>query len=275
MTTTDKTHGLTSHLELSARTGRFVGDLRIRLLDMIDAHGSISRAAPHVPMSYKAAWDAVDAMNNLAPCALVERTAGGRQGGGSRLTAYGRQVVAMYRVLAIGNQRALDRLASRLDPSVDAGEQRFHQLLRRMDLRTSARNQFACTVAGVHGGDVRCEVLLSIGDGGNTLVATVTREAVTQMGIDRGAGVMALIKASAVAVIAGGDVSGAGRNVLRGTVERIDCAAEHADVVVGIGGGKSVSAVVPARDVREQGLAPGQPASAVFKASSVVLADFS
>ena len=46
--------------------GNFLGDTRIRLLEQIDAFGSISRAAKEVPLSYKAAWDAIDAMNNLA-----------------------------------------------------------------------------------------------------------------------------------------------------------------------------------------------------------------
>jgi molybdate transport system regulatory protein len=36
----------------------------VRLLEAIDLYGSISQAAKHVPLSYKAAWDAVDAMNN-------------------------------------------------------------------------------------------------------------------------------------------------------------------------------------------------------------------
>ena len=37
----------------------------------------------------KAAWDAIDAMNNLAEHPLVTRVTGGRHGGGSTLTPYG------------------------------------------------------------------------------------------------------------------------------------------------------------------------------------------
>ena len=51
--------------------GNFLGDKRIRLLEAIDQQGSISQAAKAVPMSYKAAWDAVDDMNNVAPQPLV------------------------------------------------------------------------------------------------------------------------------------------------------------------------------------------------------------
>ena len=39
-------------------------------------------------MSYKAAWDAIDTMNNLAGEPLVERMTGGK-GGGTQLTRRG------------------------------------------------------------------------------------------------------------------------------------------------------------------------------------------
>ena len=58
MTTT--LHRLRSKLEVDTEFGSFLGDTRIRLLEAIDLHGSISQAAKAVPISYKAAWDAVD-----------------------------------------------------------------------------------------------------------------------------------------------------------------------------------------------------------------------
>ena len=76
---TDKTppvlHG---KLSLDTAMGAFLGDTRIKLLEAIALHGSISQAAKTVPLSYKAAWDAIDAMNNLAPEPLVIRTTGGK-----------------------------------------------------------------------------------------------------------------------------------------------------------------------------------------------------
>src|SRR5689334_16720910 len=62
---------------------------RIGLLQAIAEQGSITQAAKAFGMSYKAAWDAVDAMNNLAGAALVERSTGGRGGGSTRLTPRG------------------------------------------------------------------------------------------------------------------------------------------------------------------------------------------
>ena len=81
---------LRTKLEVETEFGAFLGDTRIRLLEAIAIHGSISQAAKKVPLSYKAAWDAIDNMNNLAEQPLVLRSAGGRQGGGTQLTAYGK-----------------------------------------------------------------------------------------------------------------------------------------------------------------------------------------
>lgn len=66
-TTNDARQKLTGHLVIDTAMGNFLGERRIRLLEAIDHHGSILQAAKAVPMSYKAAWDAVDDMNNLAP----------------------------------------------------------------------------------------------------------------------------------------------------------------------------------------------------------------
>lgn len=57
---------LTGKLLIDIGMGSFLGDKRIRLLEAIDKFGSISQAAKAVPFSYKAAWDAVDDMNNVA-----------------------------------------------------------------------------------------------------------------------------------------------------------------------------------------------------------------
>lgn len=55
----------------------------LELLERIDASGSISNAASTMGMSYKAAWQAVERMNNLSEHPLVERQTGGRHGGGT------------------------------------------------------------------------------------------------------------------------------------------------------------------------------------------------
>ncbi len=151
-------HKLVGKLTVDTEFGTFLGDTRIRLLESIDRYGSISQAAKAVPLSYKAAWDAVDAMNNLAEAPLVERSVGGKHGGGTRITAYGRRVIAMYRAVEQEYQQAIERLSSRLGEGGETNVRQFQTLLRRMSMRTSARNQFVGTVSGLREGEVSFEV---------------------------------------------------------------------------------------------------------------------
>ena len=104
-----------AHLSLESSVGAELTQTRIRLLEAIAATGSISQAAKRVPLSYKAAWDAVDQINNLSAQPLVARSTGGSGGGGTRLTAYGQRVVAFYRALEQHYQSTLDQAAARLD----------------------------------------------------------------------------------------------------------------------------------------------------------------
>jgi len=261
---------LVSKLEVSTDLGAFLGDTRIRLLEAIEQYGSISQAAKHVPLSYKAAWDAVDAMNNLADQPLVERSTGGKHGGGTILTDHGRKVVGLYRAVEAEYQIALDRLMSQWG-EMDTGNMRsFQQLLRRMAMRTSARNQFVCTVSGLREGEVDYEVYLRL-DNQNELVAVITRDSAEQLEIDIGMEVVALVKASAVLLLTDEGMRTSARNHLWGTVERVMDGPVNAEVTLNLGSGKTVTSVVTRESVASLGLEVGQRACAIFKSSSVIL----
>jgi len=74
----------------------FLGKGRIELLKKIEKYGSISKAAKEMKMSYKAAWDAVDIINKLSNNEVVEKVSGGKGGGGTRLTEYGKHLINVY-----------------------------------------------------------------------------------------------------------------------------------------------------------------------------------
>src|SRR5512138_2039111 len=86
-------------LQLTHAGAQFLGGKRIALLERIESDRSITRAAKSVGLSYKGAWDALDAMNNVSPEPLFKTATGGQHGGGAELTAYGREVVRLYRAL--------------------------------------------------------------------------------------------------------------------------------------------------------------------------------
>ncbi|MBP7127053.1 LysR family transcriptional regulator [Myxococcota bacterium] len=88
----------------------FIGPGRAALLEEIDRHGSITRAAREVGVSYRTAWAWIRRMNRLASGRLVEASPGGRGGGGAALTPGGRAVLEAHRRLTRETAAFVDRM---------------------------------------------------------------------------------------------------------------------------------------------------------------------
>ncbi|MCP1375285.1 TOBE domain-containing protein [Dyella lutea] len=251
-------------LSLHAGNRQVAGQDRIELLAAIGESGSISAAARAVGMSYKGAWDAVDAMNNLADEPLVVRAAGGHRGGGTTLTPRGQRLVEAFRVVAAEHARYVARLGA-----LDEASSRDLQLMRRFALRTSARNQLAGTVVALEPGEVNDLVGLRL-PGGQTLQVTITRASTEELALTVGAEAIALIKAPAVTLVPADDDAVDG-NRLDGFVVAIHRDAADAEVRLELDGGGVLIAVVPQERIDALQLAEGRPARAVIDASSVLL----
>lgn len=266
-------HRLRGKLEVDTEFGTFLGDTRIRLLENIDSHGSISQAAKAVPLSYKAAWDAVDAMNNLAEQPLVVRTTGGKNGGGTQLTEFGRKTVALYRALEAEYQAALERLTASMNDGQAGDFKQFRQLLKRMSMKTSARNQFAGTIVGLREGHVDYEVRIKLDDD-TEIVAIITIDSAESLDLRIGMEINALVKSSSMLLLNDPEVRTSARNQLWGEITRIHDGPVNSEVTLSLGNGKSLCAVVTHDSVERLGLAVGGKACAVFKASAVILCKY-
>lgn len=239
---------------------------RVGLLRAIAETGSITHAAKAFGMSYKAAWDAIDTMNNLSGEALVERSAGGRGGGSTRLTPRGEQLAARFARIDDVHRRFVQMLSDEaIGLSADL------ELIKMLNIKTSARNQFCGTVSAVRPGAVNDEVEVALASGAR-IVATVTRRSAESLGLRSGANVFALIKASSVILATGLDgVRLSARNQVPGTVWAVTRGAVNAEVVLELDGGGSIAAVITMPSLQALGLAKGSRAIALFKASSVIL----
>lgn len=271
---------LVGRLSFEGAAGVLLGDRRIRLLEAIALHGSLNRAAQAVPLSYKAAWDALDEMNNLAEAPLVVRTTGGAGGGGTRLTEHGRRLVALYRAMESSQQDLLDRVSSprALAAAVAASNEdagALRTLLRRMSMRTSARNQFAGTVLGVRTAGGLSHVRLHL-EGDEELVAAITPESAETMALRPGSAAYALVKAPWVRITATAPRRSALRNVYAGTIAQVQSGAARLQVVLTTAGGRSIAASM-AKVAGVDGtrrMKVGDAAWAGFATESVILATF-
>ena len=249
---------------------RLAGRLDARffsLLEAIDATGSINKAAATAGYSYKGAWLLLETASNLAHAQLTERITGGSGGGGTRLTPAAHALLEAWRHLHAAHASFLREQDAWL-----AQQPALAGTLRRLAMKTTARNQFVGTIIHVDAGPGTTEVVLAL-RGGNEIAATLTSSSARSLQLRQGGEAIALIKASAVVLVT--DFAGyklSARNQLAGTISRIDGGAVSTLVGVTLPGGEVVTTTVTNDAVSALGLAVGQPATAVFKAYSVMLA---
>ena len=257
--------GLQGQIWITAGEQSMGGHGRIQLLSQIAELGSISQAAKSMKMSYKSAWDAVDHMNNLAGEPLLHRISGGKGGGSTTLTERGKQLITNFQRIEQIHQRFLQELSQETGNIID---DLF--VLKRLSMKTSARNQFFGAVKSIQVGAINDAIEIAVA-GGQTVVATVTRESTQELDLKVGREVFALIKASSIILVSEAeDVRFSARNQFAGTVARIQTGAVNSEVVVSVG--ESTLAVIITNDsAKNLELKEGSPVTAIFKASSVIV----
>jgi molybdate transport system regulatory protein len=243
------------------------GHGRVALLRAVEQHGSITQAAKAFGMSYKAAWDAINRMNELSRTPLIERAVGGKGGGSTRLTEHGRRLIERYEKVDAIHQRFVELL----DQGAMDLDQEF-SILKVLNMKTSARNQWIGKVTAVRSGAVNDEVEVGL-PGGQRLAAIITRESTQALGLKTEQPVVVLVKASSVLLAT--DLQGAkisARNRIEGQVHAIAPGAVNAEVTLKTDDGLNVVAIVTQGAVNELALAVGVTVTALVKASDVILA---
>ena len=241
-------------------------DKRIDILRLIARSGSISQAGRDAGVSYKAAWQAIDTLTNLAGVPLVERVVGGTGGGGAQVTEAGRQLLAAADELDRARAQVLARLQSG-----DAGDvpDPSPRTLSRLAIRTSMRNQLPCTVASIEGQGQIVRVTLRLPEGG-ALMSSITRESAELLGLVEGLQVLALCKATAVGIARIDESPANPRNATRieGRASRVSRGETGDEVAVSIAGGlQLVGFASPG-----SGLRIGSRVALHVEASAVVIA---
>ena len=219
--------------------GHASADKRIEILRLIGHSGSISKAAREAGVSYKAAWQAIDTLTNLAGVALVKRAVGGAGGGGASLSDAGLQLLAAAGQLEQARCQVLARLqpGAGLGTGPDSGAGLLAGAgtwglpsLNQLSVRTSMRNQLPCQVHSLQGTGhiVRVTLKLNLTLASSvsllktraiaasrspgaladvSLVSHITRESAELLALQPGQAVLALCKATAVTVSRAATVS--------------------------------------------------------------------
>lgn len=139
-------------------------------------------------------------------------------------------------------------------------------------MRTSARNALPGIVKAINQGPIAAEVDLEIAPG-MTICAIVTKRSVAALDLKPGRKATALIKSNFVLLardVDAGKVSA--RNCLAGVVTNVMAGPINSELTLDLGGGLELTAVITGGSVQALGLKPGERASALIKASHIMLA---
>lgn len=239
---------------LSQALGHPMADKRLEVLRGIQSTGSISQAARVVGVSYKAAWQALDTLTNLAGVALVERSVGGAGGGGTVLTAAGVELLAaaqtwlQARNVAVQVAQQPASPVAAVPPALAAG----------LGMRTSMRNQWPAQVQQVLLQGPLAQVQLCTADGQVPVQARLTAESAQLLALAVGQTVLVMAKATAVQVqpantpaLSAG--SAAPDNTWPGVVTRVARSAVGDEVAVSLPGGVQIVGFAPAGSALRKG----------------------
>jgi molybdate transport system regulatory protein len=120
-------------------------------------------------------------------------------------------------------------------------------------------------------GAVNAEVVLDLG-GGSSVTAIITNASAKHLDLAVGKEACALIKASWVIVTTEKGLKTSARNQYAGKVKEVKTGAVNSEVIIDLPGGQSLAAIITNESASHLGLKPGVEATALIKASHVILA---
>ncbi len=138
-------------------------------------------------------------------------------------------------------------------------------------MKISARNVIQGNITAIARGAVNAEVELTT-SGGDKLVAIVTEGSVKSLGLAVGKPATAYIKAPWVILLTGQpDMRFSARNQIKGSVASVVKGAINSEVKIETPGGAMIYSVITNEAAAELDLKPGVPATALIKASHIIL----
>lgn len=256
---------ISSNLTLELFNQPFLLEKRIDLLIAVKKTGSISKAAKEVPMSYKAAWEAIESMNNLSTTPIVQRETGGVGGGGTKLTPYGENLITTYEILRSEQKKFLENLTLRTD--INTGTLKN---IRRLSMQISARNQISGVVELISSGSVNAEVYIKL-KSGYTIVSVITKTAVENLNMKIDDEVVAIFKSNTVLVTTDITLNISARNKLQGVIDSVNQGEINSELIIDIGNGDKLASIITTNSIERLNIKKGAQVSAIIKASDVMI----
>jgi molybdate transport system regulatory protein len=249
------------------RGRELLSEKAIALLHEIDSKGSLYRAAASVDISYRTAWNIVDKLNNASNMPVVISATGGRNGGGSQLSEYGKSLLKFYSTL----EKSYENISSQFKgENININE--FMKTIKGLCMKTSARNQLSGIVTKIAQGMITSEIVVDIGTG-LEITTLITNESVKELNLAEGSYVIVLVKAPSV-VLFPADIKTkcSMENILLGTVTETRIGQVNSEVILSLPGGKTITSIVTIDSFESLEIKEGNKVYAAFSSSQAIIA---
>ena len=255
-----------SHSRFTQSANTLPGDIQINLLEKIEELGSLTRAAKAVGICYKTAWNTIKLINSSAEKPLVDRRLIGKGFGGSCLTQEGKKLVSQFKTTREEQRYFLDIQEARHGVSGS-----YYYLVSKSNVITSACNTFTGIVSSICRNSMYGEVSLDL-RGGLSLVAVAENRVIESLKLTTGSEVHARVKASSVIVATGlHNARVTAGNIFYGVIESITSGPDSIRADIRINADVTIRCATTHCNFSKLGLKTGDHASALFKASNVIL----
>ncbi|WP_170019700.1 TOBE domain-containing protein [Campylobacter sp. RM16190] len=252
-------------LELFLDSGVPVLAKHISLLKAVDETKSITKAAEFVGISYKNAWDSLDALNNRSEKPLITRAQGNKKNSGSELTEYGRKMISVYEAMLASQKVFLEKVCSNIDISTNEIAN-----LQRMSMNLSARNQLSCEIIKIKTGAVNSDIIAKLSNG-EILHAAVTVESEKNLNLKVGKKVIFIFKAPSVMLAKDENLNISAANQLKGKVIEAKIGSVSAEIVLEINDHQTITAIITKDSAMEMKIGVGDELTALIKSSQIII----
>ncbi|MGP1485723.1 MAG: TOBE domain-containing protein [Campylobacter sp.] len=252
-------------LELFLDGGASVLAKHIELLKAVAQTKSITKAAESVGISYKNAWDSLDALNNRSDKPLIARADGNKKNSGSELTEYGQKMIEIYDAMLQSQKMFLQKVCTSIN--VQTSE---ILNLQRMSMSLSARNQLSCEITGIKTGAVNSQIDAKLANGEN-LRAMITTESEKNLNLKVGKKVVYIFKAPSVLLSKQEDMKISATNLLKGKVIEAKIGAVNAEIVLEINDHQTITSIITKDSAMQMQIGVGDELTAIIKASQIII----
>ncbi len=223
------------------------------LLKSIITEGSISAAAKHIGKSYKWAWDSIAQMNTHAKMALVEKSSGGKGGGGAKITDFAYELIHYY-----------DDLARIHQSKIVQYQEQFEQAFAEGSFSNAIASTLHGTITDIRRSEHNCD--LSI-DYANTILKA---KCSSDLALREGQNVTFMVESNQI-IIAKEAVSISAQNCLVGTITEIKEVAKKVYLILALASNESLSVLITTDALEQLQLNLGERCFAYFKTYNITI----